>query len=66
MSTEETRTIEDHKKIHLDLHTNLDKLVADWIDETGMVPSEQSILALMNWSHRQTINPSDRRKQFKA
>ncbi len=51
-------TNKKHKQKHIALHNNLDELVADWIMETGGLPSQSSILELINWSHKQTIKPS--------
>lgn len=50
---------EDHKEIHQSLHSYLDELVADWIAHTGKLPSEHTILELMEWSHKQTLDPDN-------
>jgi len=50
--------LEEHKKRHKDLHTNLDELVADFIYHTGLLPSKTTIRKLMEWSHEQIDNPS--------
>jgi hypothetical protein len=54
-------TPDEHRQRHIELHRAFDELVADWIAQapSGSVrlPTEQPIMALMRWSHRQTINP---------
>jgi len=52
--------IEEHKRIHKELHAALDQLVADWISQTGKYPSKSTVLELMEWSHQQTINPVEK------
>jgi hypothetical protein len=47
-----------HKKIHIELHQKLDELVADFIFETGSLPSKTSISELMQWSFEQTKKPN--------
>jgi hypothetical protein len=44
---------EEHRKIHIKLHKELDELVADFINDTGKMPSKTSILELMKWSYEQ-------------
>ena len=51
-------THEEHRLKHIALHNSLDELLADWIIETGSLPSKSSVLELLEWSHSQTINPS--------
>lgn len=48
-----------HKETHKILHEALDKLVADWIKNTGKLPSKSSILELMQWSNKQLIDPDE-------
>jgi len=43
-----------HKKRHIKLHKCLDELMADYIDETGKLPSNTTVMELMNWSFLQT------------
>ncbi len=50
----------EHIQIHKDLHKHFDRLLADWISETGNMLSDHSIMELVEWSHQQTINPSDK------
>ena len=51
---------EEHRQRHVELHKNLDELVADWIiHNPGKFPSSTTILELIRWSHQQTIVPTD-------
>ncbi len=55
-------TIEEHKARHVKLHQSLDELVADWITNSGVdmpLPSEHTIYELIEWSHSQTLNPTE-------
>jgi hypothetical protein len=52
-------TQEEHKERHAILHRNLDELVADWITQTGKVPSKGTVLDLIRWSSQQAENPTD-------
>jgi len=54
---------EQHKKRHEELHKCLDELVADFILHSEKRPSETSVMELMQWSHNQTINPSQEKTQ---
>jgi len=50
----------DHRNRHILLHKMLDELLADFIyHNRGKHLSESSLLDLMEWSHRQTINPDE-------
>lgn len=51
-------TNEEHREIHLMLHRHFDELLADFIQQTGKLPSRTTIFELMKWSHEQTINPT--------
>lgn len=64
--THEIKTPEQHRQRHVALHRALDELVADWITQTGNLPSETSVYDLMQWSHRQTINPDDKNGEFQC
>jgi len=57
-------TKQEHIERHKMLHRYLDELVADWIDETGRLPSKGKVMELMNWSARQTEEPDDRRGYY--
>lgn len=46
-----------HKVRHEYLHARLDELVADFISHTGQLPSKTTILELMIWSVKQSIQP---------
>jgi hypothetical protein len=53
-------TKQEHIERHKILHTHLDELLADFMSETGKLPSKSSLMELMEWSYLQTKNPSDR------
>ena len=46
----------EHKERHQLLHKMLDELVADFIQETGKLPSQTKLIELMEWSYEQTKN----------
>ncbi len=46
-----------HLARHKELHEYLDELVADWITITKKLPSQATIMELMEWSSTQTTNP---------
>ena len=50
---------EEHIKVHKELHSKLDQLLADFISHTEKLPSETSLMELMNWSFEQTKTPTD-------
>jgi hypothetical protein len=52
-------TPEKHLQRHKELHRYLDELIADFIGHTGGLPSSCTIMDLMQWSHAQTISPTD-------
>lgn len=49
----------EHIQRHKELHKALDELCADFISNTGLDVrlNNTSVLDLMSWSHRQTIDP---------
>jgi len=47
----------DHIKKHKELHSGLDELIADFITHTSKSLSASSIMDLIEWSYKQTINP---------
>jgi hypothetical protein len=53
-------TPEQHKQRHIELHKALDELLADFIQITGKMPSQLSLKELMEWSHEQTLNPTEK------
>ena len=53
-------TPEEHKARHIELHKNLDELVADFITHTEKLPSKTNLFEFMKWSHMQTLNPAER------
>jgi len=52
-------TKEEHKQRHIELHRNLDELLADWISQTQGLPSKASVLEFMQWSHAQCVEPTE-------
>jgi len=50
---------ENHKQIHKELHSSLDKLCADFIRHTEKLPSDITLLEFMKWSSEQTKNPTE-------
>lgn len=50
---------EEHRQCHVVLHKALDELVADFINHTDGRPSTTPVLALMQWAHQQTIEPTE-------
>ena len=49
-----TLTQKDHKERHIELHKELDELIADYITVTGKRISNSTILELVQWSSQQT------------
>jgi len=54
-----TMTRETHIKRHVELLQCLDELVADWLTHTSCLPSRNSVMDLMRWASKQTINPTE-------
>ena len=54
-------TPEQHRQRHIELHKALDQLFDDFIQCNPQLHSYtlQPILALIDWSHQQTITPDD-------
>ncbi len=48
-----------HKQRHIELHNSLYELAADYLTHTKNRPSKTTVLELMEWSHQQTINPTE-------
>lgn len=46
-----------HLERHKMLHAYFDELLADWIENSGCRPSEQTIFDLMQWSGKQSQKP---------
>ena len=52
-------TEKEHRQRHRELHKALDELVADWARHNpGKIYSDSSIMDLMEWSFKQTQNPT--------
>ncbi len=49
----------DHKARHTMLHRRLDELLADWIRHNDKGPSQATVLELVQWSYKQTLNPTE-------
>jgi len=54
----ESEMADDHKRRHVALHRHLDELVADYIGNTGNLPSKVTLMQFMKWSAEQTKHPS--------
>ena len=55
MHTEE----QTHKERHEFLHKCFDELLADFINHTQGLPSRTTLMDFMEWSHSQTIKPTE-------
>ncbi len=47
-----------HIEYHKQLHKCLDELAGDFFAQTGKMPSKSSVMDLMEWSCKQTENPT--------
>jgi hypothetical protein len=54
-----TLDTETHRARHIELHRSLDELLADMIQQTSCLPSKITVLELLQWSHTQTVNPTE-------
>jgi hypothetical protein len=52
-------TTNEHKARHVELHKSLDELLADFIGHTGGLPSQTTVMELIEWSYQQTQNPTE-------
>ncbi len=52
-------TREEHIARHVDLHRAIDELVADFIRHTNRRPNATTLMEFMEWSHQQTQNPTE-------
>lgn len=50
-------TREEHIERHKKLHKNFDELIADFISNTDKMPSQTTVMELIEWSHKQTVEP---------
>jgi hypothetical protein len=58
----EQLSLEEHQKRHVLLHGAFDELVADFLEHhREKMPSTTTVMELMQWSHRQTQEPTERR-----
>jgi len=49
----------EHIERHKMLHGHLDELLADFITHTKKLPSQATVMELMEWSARQIENPDE-------
>jgi hypothetical protein len=57
----------EHRERHKLLHRMMDELVADYLSHVPRaLPSETTLMQLMEWSHAQTINPVELRSPHRA
>lgn len=54
---------DEHRGRHAELHKKLDELLADFIDHTGRLLSETTILELIQWSFEQTKKPKEKESE---
>ena len=54
---------EAHRQRHIELHTRLDELVADFIFHTGKSLEDTSVMELIGWSYCQKIKPQEGRDE---
>lgn len=55
----EVMSNQEHIEFHKYLHKNLDILLADWIRHTGKLPSESTVMELLDWAYKQTLEPTE-------
>lgn len=61
--TDTFRTPEEHRKRHVELHHEFDELMADFLAHNrGKLPSNTTLTELMEWSHAQTLEPTERKE----
>ena len=51
-------TEQKHIRRHQQLHNCLDELLADWISQENILPSEVTVMELMKWSLEQSVKPT--------
>jgi len=51
-------TKQEHKDRHMQLHKSLDELAADYMNITGKLMSQTTVMDLCTWSYEQTKNPA--------
>ena len=49
----------NHKQTHIFLHKCFDELLTDMIRHTDMLPSTTTVKEFIDWSHQQTISPTE-------
>jgi hypothetical protein len=55
-------TDQEHIERHIELHSNLDELIADWISQEEVRSFlDRPIKELLEWSYTQTIKPTNKR-----
>ena len=48
---------DEHKHRHIELHRNLDELITDFISNSKASISKTTLIELIEWSHKQTVEP---------
>lgn len=54
-------TLEEHRLRHVELHSAVDELIADFLTHNnGSLLSNTTLLDLIRWSHAQTLEPTEK------
>lgn len=48
-----------HIRKHVELHEAMDELLVDMMRHTMQLPSKTSVMQLMEWSYKQTLDPTE-------
>lgn len=51
---------EEHRARHVELHGNLDELLADYVEQTGDSLNYTTVLEFLTWSYEQTQQPTEK------
>ena len=60
MKKSKKKKYQTHQERHVFLHKHLDELLADYINETEKLISETKFWEFIEWSHLQTMSPSEK------
>lgn len=55
---------EDHIQRHKMLHEHLDELIADYVTSSNKLLGDTTVLELMDWSYKQTVDPFERQDEI--